>query len=370
MQGALNSRVAIEQAKGALAERGNIGTDEAFSRLRRYARDHNLKLTDLATAVVARTLPAAVLAELVRPDEKARPATEPRRCGGIVARPASGFPSPGAGVSSRCRRCRWLRPSGRASRSCSGPMVASRIRTSHDPEVAVGQAQERWLRMTTALAVREGADTDAGGLCTACAEVLAADAAGIVLMGEDALPAATYASNGRAAALEDLQFTLGVGPGPDAYRSGNVSSTRATWPVGLRPVGSVSPVRLSSRGYGPYLPIHSKSGAARIGTLTLYHVQPGPLSSDDYADALVMADVVTLALLAMQSGMPEGALADELTDGAYRAEIHQASGMISVQLDVDVGEALVRLRARAAAENTSVALLAADVVARRIRFER
>ncbi len=66
LQGALNSRVTIEQAKGAIAERAHISTDQSFSRLRDYARQHNLKLTDVAAGVVSRTLPAEVLAELGR----------------------------------------------------------------------------------------------------------------------------------------------------------------------------------------------------------------------------------------------------------------------------------------------------------------
>ena len=44
--------MAIEQAKGVLAERSNMGMDEAFGALRGYARTHNLKLTDVAVAVV------------------------------------------------------------------------------------------------------------------------------------------------------------------------------------------------------------------------------------------------------------------------------------------------------------------------------
>jgi GAF domain-containing protein len=52
LQHALSSRVAIEQAKGVLAERRNVGMDEAFGALRGYARTHNLKLTDVALAVV------------------------------------------------------------------------------------------------------------------------------------------------------------------------------------------------------------------------------------------------------------------------------------------------------------------------------
>ena len=52
LQRALNSRVVIEQAKGVLAERNGMSMAEAFNSLRLYARDHNIKLTDLAYAVV------------------------------------------------------------------------------------------------------------------------------------------------------------------------------------------------------------------------------------------------------------------------------------------------------------------------------
>ncbi len=56
LQGALNSRITIEQAKGVIAERAGIDMDEAFARLRSFARSHNQKLTDMARAVVASTL--------------------------------------------------------------------------------------------------------------------------------------------------------------------------------------------------------------------------------------------------------------------------------------------------------------------------
>jgi GAF domain-containing protein len=65
LHGALSSRVTIEQAKGVLAERAGVGMDEAFGRLRSYARAHNLKLTSLADALVSRTLPTAVIEQLI-----------------------------------------------------------------------------------------------------------------------------------------------------------------------------------------------------------------------------------------------------------------------------------------------------------------
>ncbi len=54
LQAALDSRVLIEQAKGALAERLQISVDDAFAELRRYTRDNNYKLRDVAEAVVIR----------------------------------------------------------------------------------------------------------------------------------------------------------------------------------------------------------------------------------------------------------------------------------------------------------------------------
>jgi GAF domain-containing protein len=58
LQGALNSRIVIEQAKGALARTHDIDVDRAFDLLRRYARNHNHKLVELARTVL--TDPAAV----------------------------------------------------------------------------------------------------------------------------------------------------------------------------------------------------------------------------------------------------------------------------------------------------------------------
>jgi GAF domain-containing protein len=56
LSAALTSRVVIEQAKGVVAERAGVDLAEAFSRLRAYARDRNLRLTDVAEAAIAGTL--------------------------------------------------------------------------------------------------------------------------------------------------------------------------------------------------------------------------------------------------------------------------------------------------------------------------
>ena len=52
---ALNSRITIEQAKGKISQAENVDMDRAFQRLRRHARSHNLRLSDLATDVASGT---------------------------------------------------------------------------------------------------------------------------------------------------------------------------------------------------------------------------------------------------------------------------------------------------------------------------
>jgi len=61
LQAALQSRVIIEQAKGMLAEYLAVTVDEAFRLLRNYSRDHNRKLSEIASDVVDRTIPSAAL---------------------------------------------------------------------------------------------------------------------------------------------------------------------------------------------------------------------------------------------------------------------------------------------------------------------
>ncbi|HEY2203989.1 MAG TPA: GAF and ANTAR domain-containing protein [Pseudonocardia sp.] len=63
LQAALNSRVIIEQAKGILAERGNLDMAEAFTLLRAHARSTNQRLTDLAREIVTRTADTRAILE-------------------------------------------------------------------------------------------------------------------------------------------------------------------------------------------------------------------------------------------------------------------------------------------------------------------
>jgi GAF domain-containing protein len=67
LQTALNSRIIIEQAKGVLAERGQLDMDQAFTVLRAHARNTNTRLAVVARAIVDGAIDTASLLNTPRP---------------------------------------------------------------------------------------------------------------------------------------------------------------------------------------------------------------------------------------------------------------------------------------------------------------
>ncbi len=111
-------------------------------------------------------------------------------------------------------------------------------------------------------------------------------------------------------------------------------------------------------------------GAVQVGVLTLYQARHGALTDDQYMGALLVAEVLTHTILAIQAEAPPGVVADTLGGLADRgAEVHQAAGMIAVRLGTTVGEALVVLRARAYGADTTLAETAREVVGRRLSID-
>jgi hypothetical protein len=225
---------------------------------------------------------------------------------------------------------------------------------------------EQGVRIAVAFA-RAAAKSPSRGLCTACAELLVVSGAGITVMGGSATGPVCVSSN-RVAAFEDLQFTMGIGPSQDAFATSRpvhaasfdqLASSR--WPSFVHQareagIGAVFAYPLSSKG-------------ARVGVMTLYQDGEGELGSTRHQDSIVVAQIITETILSLQDVAPPGTLSQDLNEiAAYRAQVHQASGMVSIQLEIPVAEALLRIRAHAFSAGFSTGSVAADIVARRLRL--
>jgi AmiR/NasT family two-component response regulator len=107
-----------------------------------------------------------------------------------------------------------------------------------------------------------------------------------------------------------------------------------------------------------------------LGAFDFYRDRPGPLASDDVAGALALAEAATRLVLDIVADSPPGWLPKALEHATQeRSPVHEATGMVSVQLQVGIEEALAILRAHAWASGRPLVGVAADVVARRLRFD-
>ena len=229
-------------------------------------------------------------------------------------------------------------------------------------------ANERRLRILARLG-GGGDELGTKRLCEVCADVTGMTGAGIMLMSDDVPRGAVCTTDDVSALIEDLQFALGEGPCVDAFHTdAPVLEPDLAAPADPRWLGFAGPaVEAGARAvFGFPLQL----GAVRLGALNLYRSRPGPLTDDQHADALVMADVAARALLVMQADARPGRLAAALEAGSdFQHVVHQASGMVSAQLGISVGQALIRLRAHAFGNDRSLTEVARDVVARRLRFD-
>lgn len=225
---------------------------------------------------------------------------------------------------------------------------------------------DRRLRLwSLAAAYAEGEPVTVEHVCSAAIATTATDGAAIAVA-LTATPRETiYSSDPTAEEVEELSLTLGEGPGVDALGGDlalvpdlGTNQCLARWPA-FAPTAVAAGVRAVFA-----LPL--QVGAVRLGVLDLYRAAPGDLDHEQLLDALVLADTAC-ALLLDATGHP---LPGRVPEPVWlqHPEVHQATGMVSVQLGLSAAFALIRLRAYAYANDRRLRDVAHDVVARRLRF--
>ena len=219
------------------------------------------------------------------------------------------------------------------------------------------------------LASLEADGTGTVRLCQLAGEITGVSGASILLLSDDLVRGSLCTTDGVAAHLDDLQLTLGEGPALDAHATGRpvlepdlASPVEHRWPVLTEPaIGA---------GVRAVFSFPARIGTVRLGALTLHRGVAGPLSDEQFAQAQTMALVATRTILAMQADAPPGTVATELEDGAnFHLVVHQAAGMVSVQLGIGVTEALVRLRGHAFLAGRTLDAVSRDIVDRVLRLD-
>ncbi|ANS70681.1 hypothetical protein SLINC_8457 [Streptomyces lincolnensis] len=223
-------------------------------------------------------------------------------------------------------------------------------------------------------AARRGARVGVVDVCTAAVAALPVGGAGVSAMSRTTASHPLCSTDDISEQLEELQLMLGEGPCVDAFVHGSAILTPDLLAGALPDRWVVFADAALDAGARAVFALPLQMGAISPGVLDLYADVPTVLDTEELADALAFADLATLLLIDArieETGAPvDGALKDRgLEDlGGYRAEIDQATGMLTAQLGVGIDEAFVRLRAYAFVQGRRLAGVAADVVARRLRF--
>jgi hypothetical protein len=206
-------------------------------------------------------------------------------------------------------------------------------------------------------------------LCGAAVKAIPATGAGLSVMTDGGVRGLAAASDAASERIDELEFALGEGPCLEAFTSRRpvleadlADGGMTRWPLYA--------VAAHDEGVRAAFAFPLQIGATRLGVLDLQRTTPGPLSAEELTQALSFADVATTMLLNGQEHAPPGAAADGLDEAlSSHYQLHQAQGMVMVQVGVSLAAAMALLRAHAYSHNRHLDEVARDVVARTLRLD-
>jgi signal transduction protein with GAF and PtsI domain len=236
--------------------------------------------------------------------------------------------------------------------------------------VSAGGDQAPLTELLASLAdgAADGTEERLDVLARRAAQLCGADAASILVHPLNGAETAHAASSPLSERAVEVELRDGDGPIGESRATGRpvvLADLRheRRWPA-------VVPT-FDSLGIGSLVAVPLALGALHVGTLVLVSGGPRRFESEELDRIIHVADLVTQLVLGLQQLGDGERLGTPLVSAAdRRAVVHQAVGMVAVQLDCRLDESLARLRAHAFAVDRSVADVARAVVARDLRFDR
>lgn len=223
---------------------------------------------------------------------------------------------------------------------------------------------DRLSRILASFAAQPEALSRLERLVHVVAHLLHADGAVVVMVQYGAVGTVLAEAGDGGRSLLERQVEVGVGPSLEAHLADGpviaadlFDGSETRWPPLL--------AALDVDGVRAVLAVPIRVGAVRLGSLGVHRNRPGTWTLDEELDAVAVADLVASAVLDQLGGVA----GDELTMPPHQAVIHQATGMLAVELEVDLLGALARLRGEAFATGRPLYDVAVDVVAGSLKLE-
>jgi GAF domain-containing protein len=193
-------------------------------------------------------------------------------------------------------------------------------------------------------------------------EMLAAEAVGIMLADSQRTLRVVACSQEDAEVMELLQLQADQGPCLECFRTGapvsvsDLAEAAGRWPVFVTAVEQ----------RGAYRSVHALPLRLRgeaIGTMNLFHPQPGPLPDADLALGQALADVATIGIMSERAIRRSEVLTEQLQTALHsRVIIEQAKGALAQRGDLSMDAAFDRLRRYARTQNARLSEVARQIV--------
>lgn len=236
--------------------------------------------------------------------------------------------------------------------------------------MVIEQDADSVYRQARVLARADDAPVSVRHVAAVCHDHLAARGVGVYLQGDLGASECVHATTDTVGRMIELQITLGEGPAMTALRDERpVLVTNLSHPTHLArwPVFAAAAM---ADGLFSVFAFPLVMGRITIGALEVYRSGETSLSGDELDLAMVFVELMSAQLL-MQVGKFSQPDAEvfvlEETHGRWLA-VHQATGMVSVQLRCTLAEALLRLRGHAYATGRRLTDVADDVVEGKLRL--
>ncbi len=223
------------------------------------------------------------------------------------------------------------------------------------------QRRQRLWRLVTARAAGHGPGWGSA-VCAVAVDRLGIDGAAIAVRTSGLAQDLVATTSTWVTRLEELQYTLGDGPGVEAYTTAgpvlvtDLSDAAPRWPGFARSA--------AEEGLAAVFALPLQEGAIRLGTLDLYRRRTGGLTPEELADAAILADLATTALLTDAS---PGTSPTSVDGAGHYDDVNVATGMLAAELRISVADASLRLRAHAFSTGLPLLEVARAVLSRQLR---